>query len=239
MIWKTQVPRYMIRAGFSAEVVGRYLVRPWDKLECSELKPWLLSMESFWFAYALPPLIGALIGAITNDVAIRMLFRPYRARHIARWRVPFTPGLIPRERHHIAEAIADTFVEHVFSGEENGNLLMNDKVKADITSKVDELIGKLGGLLNINEGMLGMARSMAGAYVIEEVGRALKDVGDDSDLIKQRIQDNIDNLDVATLEELVMGFSRKQFRHITWFGALLGFTIGLVQVLIFQVFFKG
>lgn len=189
-----------------------------------------------WLPYILPPVIGAFIGALTNDVAIRMLFRPYAARHIGKWRVPFTPGLIPRERHHIAESIADTFVAHVFSNNDVAELFLTDKVKAQLKIKVDELIGKLGGMLNVNEMMLGMARNMAGSYLIDEIGKVAAQMGGDSQEIKSRIQSKIDNLDVATLEELVMGFSRKQFRHITWFGALLGFIIGGVQVLMFQFF---
>lgn len=187
-----------------------------------------------WLPFVLPPLIGAFIGALTNDVAIRMLFRPYGARHIGKWRVPFTPGLIPRERHHIAESIAETFVAHVFSNSDVAELFLTDNVKLRLREKVDALIGQLGGMLNVNEGMLGMARAMAGSYLIDEIGKVAAEMGDESDQIKLRIKEKIDNLDVATLEELVMGFSRKQFRHITWFGALLGFLIGVVQVLLFR-----
>ncbi|MDF1644170.1 MAG: DUF445 family protein [Pseudomonadales bacterium] len=187
-----------------------------------------------WLVYVLPPIVGAIIGAVTNDVAIRMLFRPYAARYIGKLRVPFTPGLIPRERHHISESIADTFVAHVFSNNDVAELFLTDSVKEQLKTKVDELLGQLGSLLKINDAMLGMAKTMAGNYMITEIGKIAEHVGDDSDEIKQRIQEKIDELDVATLEELVMGFSRKQFRHITWFGALLGFMIGVVQVLLFQ-----
>ncbi|MBV1889047.1 MAG: DUF445 family protein [Proteobacteria bacterium] len=187
-----------------------------------------------WLVYVLPPIVGAIIGAVTNDVAIRMLFRPYAARYIGKIRIPFTPGLIPRERHHISESIADTFVAHVFSNNDVAELFLTDSVKEQLKTKIDELLGQLGSLLKINDAMLGMAKTMAGNYMITEIGKIAEHMGDDSDEIKQRIQEKIDELDVATLEELVMGFSRKQFRHITWFGALLGFMIGVVQVLLFQ-----
>ena len=187
-----------------------------------------------WLVYVLPPIVGAIIGAVTNDVAIRMLFRPYAARYIGKIRIPFTPGLIPRERHHISESIADTFVAHVFSNNDVAELFLTDSVKEQLKNKVDELLGQLGSLLKINDAMLGMAKTMAGNYMITEIGKIAEHMGDDGDEIKQRIQEKIDELDVATLEELVMGFSRKQFRHITWFGALLGFMIGVVQVLLFQ-----
>jgi uncharacterized membrane protein YheB (UPF0754 family) len=52
-----------------------------------------------------PPLAGAIIGFVTNVVAIRMLFRPLRAYHIFGIRVPFTPGILPRERAKLARSI--------------------------------------------------------------------------------------------------------------------------------------
>mgnify|MGYP001200320162 CR=1 FL=1 len=58
----------------------------------------------FW----LPPVAGAAIGYGTNLLAIRMLFHPYRELRFLGWVVPFTPGLIPRERGKIAETIADS-----------------------------------------------------------------------------------------------------------------------------------
>ncbi len=56
-------------------------------------------------AWILPPVIGALIGYITNDIAIKMLFRPLKAKHIGPLRLPFTPGIIPRQREKLADSI--------------------------------------------------------------------------------------------------------------------------------------
>jgi uncharacterized membrane protein YheB (UPF0754 family) len=55
--------------------------------------------------YVLPPLIGAVIGYITNAVAIKMLFRPLYEKRIGRLRIPFTPGIIPRQRGQLAQSI--------------------------------------------------------------------------------------------------------------------------------------
>ena len=57
-------------------------------------------------SWILPPLLGALIGFVTNALAIRMLFRPLRAYRILGLRIPFTPGIIPRQRHQLALSIA-------------------------------------------------------------------------------------------------------------------------------------
>ncbi len=33
------------------------------------------------WTYILPPLVGGIIGYVTNDIAIRMLFRPHTEQH--------------------------------------------------------------------------------------------------------------------------------------------------------------
>lgn len=55
--------------------------------------------------FALPPLLGAIIGWVTNALAIKMLFRPLQAKHIGKLRIPFTPGILPRQRHQLARNI--------------------------------------------------------------------------------------------------------------------------------------
>jgi uncharacterized membrane-anchored protein YjiN (DUF445 family) len=55
--------------------------------------------------FLVPPLVGAVIGFITNVVAIRMLFRPLRAYRLFGIRIPFTPGILPRERAKLARSI--------------------------------------------------------------------------------------------------------------------------------------
>jgi len=56
----------------------------------------------FWIV---PPLVGAIIGYITNVVAIRMLFRPLREVRLFGMRLPFTPGILPKERRKLADSI--------------------------------------------------------------------------------------------------------------------------------------
>jgi len=60
---------------------------------------------SLFFTWFLPPIVGAVIGWVTNDIAIRMLFRPLKAIRIFGLRLPFTPGVIPRQRAQLAESI--------------------------------------------------------------------------------------------------------------------------------------
>lgn len=55
-----------------------------------------------WYNYVLPPLLGAIIGYVTNYIAIKMLFRPHNPIMIGPLRLPFTPGIIPKKRDEIA-----------------------------------------------------------------------------------------------------------------------------------------
>ncbi|MDA3949728.1 MAG: DUF445 family protein [Spirochaeta sp.] len=55
--------------------------------------------------WVLPPLLGAGIGYLTNSLAIRMLFRPLSRVKVFGVPLPFTPGVIPRQRRELAESI--------------------------------------------------------------------------------------------------------------------------------------
>ena len=64
-------------------------------------------------SYILAPLVGGVIGYVTNDIAIRMLFRPHTAKYIMGRRVPFTPGIIPKEKGRKAEAVGTAISDNI------------------------------------------------------------------------------------------------------------------------------
>lgn len=68
-----------------------------------------LDLATLWI-YVAPPVAGAIIGYFTNDIAIKMLFRPYKPIYIGKRQLPFTPGLIPRNQERLAKRIADTIM---------------------------------------------------------------------------------------------------------------------------------
>ncbi|MGG3018381.1 DUF445 family protein [Geobacillus stearothermophilus] len=61
--------------------------------------------------------VGALIGGVTNLIAIVMLFRPHEPMYLFGKRLPFTPGLIPKRRRELAEQLGKTVVEHLVTPE--------------------------------------------------------------------------------------------------------------------------
>ena len=66
----------------------------------------------------MPPILGGIIGYFTNDLAITMLFRPYRPIKVGKFRIPFTPGLIPRNQNRLAQRIADSIMGSLLTPEE-------------------------------------------------------------------------------------------------------------------------
>lgn len=81
-------------------------------------------------------MIGGVIGYFTNDIALKMLFRPYRPIYIAGRRLPFTPGLIPSNQERLAQRVADTIMGSLLTPEElqrlARRLLQTERMQAAI-----------------------------------------------------------------------------------------------------------
>jgi len=91
----------------------------------------------------IPPILGAFIGYITNWLAIKMLFRPFEEKYIFGFKIPFTPGLIPRRRKEIAESIATTVEEHILPAEKLKKLFEESDYKSRIHKRVELVIDEL------------------------------------------------------------------------------------------------
>lgn len=70
---------------------------------------------NLWLELLILIVIGAVIGGVTNSLAIKMLFRPYRPIYLGRWRLPLTPGLIPKRRDELATQLGKTVMEHLLT----------------------------------------------------------------------------------------------------------------------------
>lgn len=85
-------------------------------------------------------MLGGLIGYITNDIAIRMLFRPHKAKYLFGIHIPFTPGIIPKEKGRIAEAIGGVISENLMNNEVLEKYLLSDEMIGKVRSAVEEFI---------------------------------------------------------------------------------------------------
>ncbi|XZK29799.1 DUF445 family protein [Clostridium perfringens] len=93
--------------------------------------------------YIIGALIGAVIGYITNWLAIKMLFRPREAKYIFGMKLPFTPGLIPKEKSRIANKVGETVGTHLLNSDSLSKALKNDKIKSKFNEVAKEKINQV------------------------------------------------------------------------------------------------
>ena len=89
-------------------------------------------MENAMVTIIFMAVVGAIIGGFTNFLAIKMLFRPYNALYIKKWRLPFTPGLIPKRRQELSKQIGITVRNYLLTPEVFQKKLFNEEIKTTV-----------------------------------------------------------------------------------------------------------
>lgn len=87
--------------------------------------------------------IGALIGGYTNFIAIKMLFRPHHEMRIGKWKLPFTPGLIPKRRGELAEQMGVLVTEHLLTPETVQRKLGDERFQLQVSEWLSEKIKEM------------------------------------------------------------------------------------------------
>lgn len=126
---------------------------------------------------AVSPVIGAIIGYFTNWLAIKMLFRPHHEKRILGRRLPFTPGLIPKERFTLSKKIGETATNYVLTEEVLESSIQIDREK--IIAIADEIfmnlknsektLGDIIGTENIDKIILDFLRNHISDQLIENI----------------------------------------------------------------------
>ncbi|RUM56943.1 MAG: DUF445 domain-containing protein [Persephonella sp.] len=221
------------------------------------------------FKFILFVFIGAFIGYITNYLAIKMLFRPYRKVYLFnKIPLPFTPGVIPKERENISEAIAETLEKYILTEEKLKEILektdYRTTLKKSIENSLDEIIdnfvndfkrilseGLSIGKFNIKTAFIMTALDKAITKGLDKIKPKLKEkilekiyttVEENLDRevneivkradIKNSVKETLLSIDIKDLEFIILGITEKQLKHITYFGAIIGALIGVIQFVI-------
>ena len=114
------------------------------------------------YYYIIRPLIGAGIGYVTNWIAVKMMFRPLKPIKIGNFTLPFTPGIIPKNKSRLAESIGITVSKDLLSQEDLEKALLSNDIKIKIQetyinfiekndTQIDEQIKLLIGEENFNK----------------------------------------------------------------------------------------
>lgn len=150
------------------------------------------------YSILIAPLIGGVIGYITNDIAIRMLFRPRTAKYICGWHIPFTPGIIPKGKGRLADSIGKIISENLMNKEVLEDHLLSDEMVGKVRSFVEEFIEQQK--VNVET-----VREFLGHYLTEDEINAIADNVNDS--LTQQMQSKLSDLAVGNkVAELAMNF---------------------------------
>ncbi len=190
----------------------------------------------------LTPFITALIGWLTNWVAIKMLFHPREPMNLLlfKWQ-----GLIPRRQKQMAAETAEIIEREILQQhmilQEIRKIELGPYLEQAAHRLVWERIGPqlrsiplLGGF--VNDSILARFEAITVTEIKEEAGPLMEEVATKFEAsvdLKQMIEDNIAAFDLGRLEDIVNAVAKREFRTIERLGAVLGFLIGCVQVLLF------
>ena len=191
------------------------------------------------------PVISAFIGWITNWVAIKMLFHPREPRKFLG--ITFQ-GIFPKRQQQFAEKLGKlvsneflsfTDIEEKISSPENLK-----KVMPLIEQHIDEFLRhKLSDEMPVISMFIGdkTINKMKGAFMKElelifpqlmkQFAGNLKTELD----LEHNIINKVSNFSSDKLEELLYQIMSKEFRFVEIIGAVIGFIIGIVQIIITQL----
>ncbi len=93
--------------------------------------------------FALPLLLGAIIGYITNALAIKMLFRPYKKLRFLGIPLPFTPGIIPKQRKELAVSIGKMVSNELLTEDAVRTQIYMDSFKQGLVNSIKSYLESL------------------------------------------------------------------------------------------------
>lgn len=185
--------------------------------------------------------IGALIGWITNLLAVKLLFRPFEPVNIPLLNIKIQ-GLIPKRRSEVAASIGKTIENDLLSIEDIISQLMNSTNKEEILlvikSKINQIISERLPSM-IPSAFKGMIQkyiediiNQEGEKIISEIMEAIIDRGISTIQLSQMIEEKINEFPMDKLEKVVVSIANEELKHIEILGGILGFIIGLLQGMI-------
>lgn len=82
------------------------------------------------------PIIGAIIGYCTNFIAVKMLFRPRKEIRIGGFKVPFTPGAIPKGQPRLAKTVGNVVANTLLTEEDIRQRVLTSEMEDDVVEKI-------------------------------------------------------------------------------------------------------
>lgn len=195
-------------------------------------------IKSTYILWLIPP-ISALIGWITNYIAVKMIFRPRKPVNILGVQIQ---GLIPKRKSDLARKIGDTVEKELISHQDIQRIVntpdFHEEILVAITEVIENFITKKLGANPLVAMILNgdMAAQMK-ASLTAEMRKIIPEFIESMFLkmenkldFKEIIRNKIERFDLLKLEKIIYNIAAKELRAIEIFGGVLGFVVGLVQI---------
>ena len=188
------------------------------------------------------PLISAGIGYMTNVVAIRLLFWPKKPIRIVFFELY---GLLPKRQAEIASKLGQLVEEQLLSIDDLFERIDTPETYSRLSSELSHMVrrklyallpriipGKVSALIVDNLDRILQQETPA---IFKQLLATGRDYLNEEVQIKQIVENRVMALDLDELEMMIRGVSGTEIRFIELLGGILGFIIGLVQLLIISL----
>lgn len=188
------------------------------------------------------PFISAFIGWFTNWIAIKMLFHPKEPVSILGFKIQ---GIFPKRQAQFAQKLGALVARELIHFDDIAAKLKDKEQLAAVSTVIESHIDtflrvKLQEKLPVISMFIGdntIGKLKEG--MMEEINTLLPEViGKYADGLSQKVDiekmvtDKVANFSSDKLEEILVSIMNKEFRFVEIIGGVLGFLIGLIQVLL-------
>jgi uncharacterized membrane protein YheB (UPF0754 family) len=191
------------------------------------------------------PFVGALIGWLTNFLAIKMLFRPRQPWFILGF---ILQGVVPRRQRDLALKIGEVVEEELLKSEDILSAINTEELRGHLAAVIETRLDRFlreklfrGEFLFDKILSREVVQRVKRALITElvnlfplEVEAAIKQLVEKVN-IRKIVADRVVQFDFERLENLVYRVARTELFWVEISGGILGFIIGLLQVLFLWV----
>ncbi len=191
------------------------------------------------------PIIAAIIGWVTNFLAIKMLFHPRKKIDLFFFSIQ---GIFPKRQEVLAERLGKMVSKELFSFDDIKDRFTSTSTAQEINKVLDE---KLEDFIEVKlksaMPMLAMflnkdARAKIKYTLHQEFQNILPDILNkyseklERDIdIEKIVSKKVSAFSSDKLEQILFSIMKKEFKFIEILGGILGFLIGIIQLLIIQL----